>query len=140
MGARRGDFQPVLRSQFRQLRAKIEDLLPGITSVAANLGVQFHDRLVQLGFGALLQNQFAVGQNLLDVRTQLARFRIDDLEFFFDTESENVIAGVLFPRHLRWHSRFLRACASGGNVGRTVFHWSIICEKRFRNSALFAIH
>jgi hypothetical protein len=28
---------------------------------------------------------------LLDVRTQLARLRIDDLEFFFDAESEDMV-------------------------------------------------
>jgi len=119
----------VLRSQFRQLRAKIEDLLPGITSVAANLGVQFHDRLVQLGFGALLQNQFAVGQNLLDVRTQLARFRIDNLEFLLDTEGEDVITDAPFSRHLLWHSHSLRTRVIGNELGGTIFHRASISGK-----------
>jgi hypothetical protein len=91
MGACGRDLQPVLRSQFRQLSAKIDNLLPGITRVAANLGAQFYDRLVQLGFDAVLQNHFAVRQNLLDMRPQLPRLRIDDLKFFLDPESKNVV-------------------------------------------------
>jgi hypothetical protein len=85
------DLQAVLRSQFRQLSAKIDNLLPGITRVAANVGIQFHDRLVQLGFDAFLQDHSAIGKELLDVRTQFARLRIDDLEFFLNAESENMV-------------------------------------------------
>jgi hypothetical protein len=39
----------------------------------------------------LFQNRFAAGQNLLNVQAQLTRLRIDDLKFFFDPESEDVI-------------------------------------------------
>ena len=46
---------------------------------------------MHLRFDVLLQKHFAAGQDLLNVRTQLARFRIDDLKFLLDSESENVI-------------------------------------------------
>ena len=59
--------------------------------VVANLRAKLDDRLMHLRFDALFQKHLAVRQNLLDVRTQLARLRIDDLEFLFDAESEDVI-------------------------------------------------
>ena len=114
------DFQPVLRSQFRKFAAKIDDLLPGITRIAANVGPQFRDRLVELRLNLLLQNQFAVSQDLLDVRTQLARLRIDNLEFLFDAESKDVVTfhqslNVTF--HRRRHSASVgRYCAEIGSV------------------------
>src|SRR4029453_17987337 len=115
------DLQAVLRSQFRQLSAKIDNLLPGITRVAANVGIQFYDRLVQLRFDAFLQDHSAIGKELLDVRTQFACLRIYDLEFLFNAQSENVVLSghaSQFPRSLRQVSthfratilRFCRAC------------------------------
>ena len=97
MRAGGSDFQPVLRSQFRQLSAKIDDLLPGITCVGANLRSKFDDRLVQLRSDPLLQNHLAVSENLLDVRTELARLGIDDLKFFLDAESEDVFSCAHHP-------------------------------------------
>jgi hypothetical protein len=41
---------------------------------------------------ARFQIYLTVGKNLLNVRTQLARFRIDDLKFFLDPNSKDVIA------------------------------------------------
>jgi hypothetical protein len=55
-----------------------------VSGIAANLGADFHSRLVQLGFDLFLQHHFAIGQDLLNVRTQLARLGIDDLQFFLD--------------------------------------------------------
>ena len=55
-----------------------------------NLGPKLDDRLVHLRFDVLLQGDLAVVENLLNVGTELARFRIDDLEFLFDPEGEYV--------------------------------------------------
>jgi hypothetical protein len=46
---------------------------------------------VHLGLDLFLQGHGAFTEDLLDVRTQLARFRIDDLKFLFDPEGESVI-------------------------------------------------
>ena len=52
---------------------------------------------MHLGFYVLLQNYYAVGQNFLDVRAQLACLRIDDLEFFIYAERKGVILFAGFP-------------------------------------------
>ena len=39
----------------------------------------------------LFQRDPAVVENLLDMRAQFARLRIDDLEFLLDAEGENMI-------------------------------------------------
>ncbi len=49
---------------------------------------------MHLGFDVLFQEYLPICQDLLNVRTQLTRLRIDDLEFLFNSESENVIASV----------------------------------------------
>ena len=91
MRAGGSDYQPVLRRNFGQLSAKCSDLPSRVSGIAANLGADFHNRLVQLRFDLLLYNDFTVGENLLNVRTQFARLGIDELQFFLDAESENVI-------------------------------------------------
>ena len=45
---------------------------------------------MHLGFDLLFQHDFAAFEDLLNVRTELARFRIDDLKFLLDAERENV--------------------------------------------------
>ena len=52
-------------------------------------------RLVHFGFDLLLEDDFAAFENFLNVRTQLARLRIDNREFLLDTKS----VGVIFRRH-----------------------------------------
>ncbi len=49
---------------------------------------------MHLGLNVLFQNHFTVSQNLLNVRAQLARLRIDDLKFLLDPESKDMIALV----------------------------------------------
>src|SRR6266702_1446658 len=88
------NLETVARRQFCQLPPKIDNLLPGNARVAANLCAELHHRLVHLGLDALLQNHFAAIQNLLDVRSQFACFRIDDLEFLLDAESEDMITSL----------------------------------------------
>jgi hypothetical protein len=136
--------EPITRRQFGQLIAKINDLLSGGTGISADVGVQLHYRLVQLWFNALFQNHFAVCQDLLDVRTQLPRLRIDDLEFFFNSQSEYMIASMHFfvPRagfDSRLSNKVRAICQ---DVGAAVFHLirAILPKQTGRSSAVFAIH
>ena len=82
-----------------------DQVLSRVTGILANVSADFHNRLVQLWFDLLFQNNFAVGENLLDMRTQFARLGIDDLQLFLNTEGENVI-GMPRPRRsffqIRW--------------------------------------
>jgi hypothetical protein len=57
----------------------------------ANLGAQLDDRLVHLGFDLLFEHDLAALENFLNVRTQLARLRIDNGEFLFNAESKRVL-------------------------------------------------
>src|SRR5258705_11135397 len=57
----------------------------------ANLRAQLHHRLVHLGLDLLLENDFSTFENFVNMRTQLARFRIDDGELLFDTQSQRMI-------------------------------------------------
>src|SRR5882724_10760113 len=57
----------------------------------ANLCAQFHHRLVHLGLDLLFENDFSAFENFVNVRPQLARFRIDDGELLFDAEGKRVI-------------------------------------------------
>ena len=78
-GGELGEFAP----QLQHLRART-------LNVGANFSPELDDRLMHLWLDVLLQRHFAVVENLLNVRAQLARFRINDLEFLLDAKSENV--------------------------------------------------
>ena len=54
--------------------------------VRADVGAHFNHGLMHLRLDPLLQDRLAVLENLLDVRAQFARLRIDDLEFLLDPE------------------------------------------------------
>src|SRR5262249_16646452 len=62
------------------------------------------DRLVHLRLDPLLQKELSLFQKLLDVRAQLPRLRIDDLEFLLDAEREGWGGAGSHPR-LDRHSR-----------------------------------
>jgi hypothetical protein len=66
-------------------------LLARARGIAADLCAQLDHRLMHLRLDPLFQNDFAAGNNLLNMRTQLPRLRINDLEFFLNPESKNVI-------------------------------------------------
>ena len=74
-------------------RGREESLRSSVTScarlldVAADAGADLDDRLVHLGLDALVQEDLALVEELLDVRAQLARLRIDDLELLLDPEA-----------------------------------------------------
>ena len=72
----------LLRSSTTCARASIDRI--------ANLGAELDHRLVHLGFDLLLEHHLAAFENLLNVRTQLARLRIDDGKFLLDPERVSV--------------------------------------------------
>ena len=94
-------FEPAARRDGREFAAKLNHLLASRGHITANFGAQLDDRLMHLRLDAFFQKHFAVGQNLLNVRAQLARLRIDDLKFLFDSEREDVIACAHSPVKLK---------------------------------------
>src|SRR2546421_5570761 len=91
MRAGRSDPQPGFARQRSELASKLDYVLARMGDRRTNLRAQLDDRLMHLGFDLFFQQNFAALENLLNVRPQLARLRIDDGEFFFDAEGERVI-------------------------------------------------
>ena len=83
------DLQPLSFRDCRQLTSQSNHLLASSTRIVANASPELDDRLVQLGLKLLFQNDLAALNDLLDVRTQLARQRIDQLKFLFNTEGKD---------------------------------------------------
>src|SRR6266478_925473 len=54
----------------------------------ANFCAELNDRLVHLRLDLLFKDNFPVIENLLDVRPELARLRIDNREFLLDSEGK----------------------------------------------------
>ena len=79
------------QDQNKLLTAQLDHLLPRARGITANLCAQLDDGLMHLRLDPLFQNDFAAGNDLLNVRTQFARLWIDDLKFLLDAESEDVI-------------------------------------------------
>src|SRR6266481_5625029 len=67
---------------------------PRVVDRIANLGPEFDDRLVHLGFDLFLEQDLAALEDFLNVRLQLARLRIDNRKLLFDTESVGVVLGA----------------------------------------------
>src|SRR6266567_6946751 len=61
----------------------------------ANLSAELDHRLMHLGLDLLLEHDLSTLEDFLDVRPQLARLRVDNRKFLFDTER----VGVVFPAH-----------------------------------------
>ena len=88
MRAGRGDSQAVLARQSDDLSAQPGHLAAGFTDITADRRAHFDHRFVHLPLDLILQPLLSLGEHLLDVRAQLARVRIDDLELFLDAEGE----------------------------------------------------
>src|SRR5436305_2050511 len=58
-----------------------------------NLRAQLDDRLVHFRLDLFFQQDLAALEDFLDVRTELARLRIDNREFLFDPERERMVRG-----------------------------------------------
>src|SRR5215813_3259347 len=133
------DYQPMLRCKFCQLSAKCSDFASRLPGITANRGTDFHNRLVHFRFDLLLQNHFTVGENLLDLRPEFARFRIDELQFFLDPESENVIGSPKSRRRFLYFARGV--LLSRGNIHRSSAESMVIVTCVLgTDSAAFAIY
>src|SRR6516162_6307671 len=102
MRADRGYLEPCPAGELGQFAAKIKDVCARVLDRIANLSAELDHGLVHLGFDLLFEHDLAALENLLNVRTQLARLRIDNREFLFDAEGECVF--------LRAHAE--RECSS----------------------------
>src|SRR5947209_20510833 len=67
---------------------------PRIDDRLADFGSELNHRLVHLRLDLLFEHDFSALEDFMNMGAQLARFRIDDGEFFFDTEREYVLLGA----------------------------------------------
>src|SRR5437868_11727800 len=81
------DFQSALAREIRELAAKIDNVIARVSDVVANLGPKLDHRLMHLRFDLLFEQNFALLEDLLNVRPQFARLRIDNRELFLNSES-----------------------------------------------------
>ena len=84
-------FKPAAPGERSEFAAKLDHMLARVSDRLANLRAKLDHRLVHLGLDLLLQRNFAVFENFLNVRPQLARLRIDDRKFLLDPERVDVI-------------------------------------------------
>ena len=94
MRADRRDLEFAAPGQRGETTSQLRHMRPGIIDVAANFRAQLNHRLMHLRLDLLLERKFAVLQNFMNVRAQLARLGIDDGEFFLDAEGEDMICGA----------------------------------------------
>ena len=99
MRSRGGDAHAVLARQADDLPAQPRDFRAGLGDVAADRRADLDDRVVHLPLDLVLEPLLPLGEELLDVRFQLARLRVDDLELFLDAEGEG----------RRWHGGMIHA-------------------------------
>src|SRR5689334_2839712 len=87
------NFQPAAPGHSRELATEADDLFAGIMHVLANIGAELDHRLVHFGFDLFFECDFAFTEDLLNMRAEFARFRINDLELFLNSKCEGVILG-----------------------------------------------
>src|SRR4030095_6977775 len=66
----------------------------GIDNRLANFGAELDHILVHLRLDLLFKDNLPILEDLLDVRPQLTRLRIDNREFLFNAESKRVVLGA----------------------------------------------
>src|SRR4030095_1508791 len=88
------DLWSAAGGEFSQPAAQLDHVDTGIDNRLANFGAELDHRLVHLRLDLLFKDNLPILENLLDVRPQLARLRIDNREFLFDTESKRVVLGA----------------------------------------------
>ena len=94
--ADRRDLEFAPRGERGQTTPQLRHMRPGIIDVTADFRAQLDDRLMHLGLDLFLERNFAVLQNFVNVRAQLARLGIDDGKFFLDAEGEDMIFDAHF--------------------------------------------
>src|SRR6185369_14820975 len=85
--------------------------------VATDAGAHFDHRLDHLGLDLFAQQHLAFFEYLGDVRAQLARLRIDDLKFLFDTQCKLIEHWPSFQFGFKC-SLISRSCASRASLFR----------------------
>src|ERR1700736_2342303 len=83
-----GDPQTILARQPDDLAAQTHDLAPRLRHILADRSADLDYRVVHLALDLFLQALLTLREHLLDVRFELAGFRINDLKLFFDPEGE----------------------------------------------------
>ena len=83
--------RPLARCEAGNRAAQPRDFGTGLADRAAGRCSNLDDALVHLGLDLFAQNHLPAFEDLRDIRTQFARFRIDDLVFFLDAEREREI-------------------------------------------------
>src|SRR5690348_7016726 len=84
----RGDAQPVVVREPDDLASQPRDFSSRLGDVAADRRADFDHRVMHLALDLVLEPLLALGEELLDVRLELPRLRVDDLELLFDAECE----------------------------------------------------
>ena len=90
VGAGGGNAEADALGAVAQVAADPADLVLELPDVRADARPDFDDRLVQLRFDLVAERRRALGEQLRDVRPQLPRPGIDDLEFLFHADREGV--------------------------------------------------
>src|ERR1700733_11802053 len=84
MGRTGNENEAVLFRQRDHVAAQVEEVFLRDLDIAANSGANLNDGLMHLRLDALFQPQLTLGQHLRrNVRTQIARFRVDCLVLLF---------------------------------------------------------
>src|SRR4051812_22138497 len=89
MGPGGRDAHAVASREADDLAAQIRHVLADLGDVGADARAHLNDRLMHLGLDAFLEKEPPLFEHLLDVRAQLARLRIDDLELLLDADRES---------------------------------------------------
>jgi hypothetical protein len=90
MGARGCDGQADTLGSARELVPDAEDFVAELRDVLTNPGADLDDRLVELAFDLLPERRRARREKLGNVRAELPRLGIDDLEFLLYPHREPV--------------------------------------------------
>ena len=80
----RNDFHSFLTGKARNNTSKGRKVLAGLFNIRADAGADLDHRLDHLRLYLLAEKQFALFQNLRNMRFQLARYGIYDLELFLN--------------------------------------------------------
>ena len=88
MRAGGGDAQADALGAVGEIAPDAEISLSSSSIVGADLGADLDDRLVHLALELIAEGRGARRQQLGNVRSQLPRVGVDDLEFFLDADGE----------------------------------------------------
>ena len=85
------DSQPDALRTLGKIPPDFVDLRLELVDVGADFGADFDDRLMHLALQLIAKRRGARGEQLGNVRSQLPRIGVDDLEFFLNADGKRVI-------------------------------------------------